>query len=213
MIRVPGSKQWGAEHGAYVVATKSSNEFYGPQGAIHFPILTADGIPGPTTFAPVNIIASSNGARWARTGLDYSGVLASGLSLESTFTVTMRVFVEYLPDTMSSDLDFLTPTPKYDVQAMELVNHIARAMPPGCHVEDNEGGDWFRAVSKNIRLAARIVFPVTAPFLKLSKPFLDQGTEYLAKKLDKLSVEKAKKKTAKPAAAKKKNKRAPPRKK
>jgi len=164
-ILTPGSRQWIAKEGAYIVSRL--NTMFVPvsdSGAFIQPFVTSTDSSVPSnnvasigtssTLAPSQTIFG--GVYWDN--FDMSGVLFSGLSLSTTLTVNFIYIIERHPDTTISDLVVLArPPPERCDVALELYTHVSRALPSGVPVAMNGLGDWFMDA---LSTAADFVAPV-----------------------------------------------------
>jgi len=144
--RVPGTVQWAAELGAYVplaLATMSN------------PIL--DPTIAPWTLSLQRTGASSAIAMYIQGPASYtasfkfpfntSGAYFTGLSNQTTLTVTTRFYIEMYPPFVSDLLDLVRKPAEHDVFALGLYSRIVNHLPPGTRKGDNDAGDWFRAIT------------------------------------------------------------------
>jgi len=99
-----------------------------------------------------------------------AGIFLTGLSLESTFTITLKVYVERAPTQHEPDLCVLaSPSASYDVMALELYAKALQSLPVAVPVRFNKAGDWWKNV-------LRAVSTVAMPFAKALLPWLPGGT-------------------------------------
>lgn len=190
---IPGSRQWKASDGAYVVASfvgqdnppknvsyvnpvfpidtyysdgssfimsktgteescRSSTNFKNDSGVVAASfyclgdsLTTANNmlITQPTKIYPINT----------------SGALLTGLSPQTTFTLTCNIYVESFPTVDEKDILVLaTPSAVYNPPSLELFSNLMSVMPVGVPAGDNASGDWWQAI---VDAAAEVV-PVAA---------------------------------------------------
>jgi hypothetical protein len=162
-LTVPGAVQWHSEKGAYVVAQLNKPTI--PVDAASKRLyLYGDSY---TSAVAVDATVGTNGAIYAVTeNQDHSFsrpyVLLTGLSAESTFTVTMRAYIEYFPRPGETFMPFATASPAYDHYALELYGMVAAELPLAVPVNMNAKGDWFRLVMRAVSMAASAIAPLTA---------------------------------------------------
>lgn len=174
LLAMPGSQTWPAAKGIYAVPRMSklaSN-------------VTSFG--GSNSTASRAIIVQQVGGRYAATtnSVLSGGVPAvqpvvrggavsnfsplvsifSGLSPETTLTVTMRSIVEYFPDLGSSLLPLSSPSPAYDVRAFEIYNMISKRAQYAVEVKQNGTGEFFRKILALLSTGANMVAPFTGKF-------------------------------------------------
>lgn len=158
-LKLAGSRQWDAIKGSYNVATFSSLDipadgdswsdpifyFAPPQGTSVANVLI------PTPFTGGSAGALFNPSQTAMYPMNTAGAYYTGLSLETTLSVTLNVYVERFPGSLESDLSVLaSPSPAYDITAMQLYTHALRDMPPGVVQSANGFGDWFAGVAQKV---------------------------------------------------------------
>jgi hypothetical protein len=78
------------------------------------------------------------------------GSFFTGLSNQTSMTVTLNCWVEFFPSPYDQSLVVLaTPSPRYDLIAQEIYSEALADMPVGVMVKENGLGDWFKdAVTK-----------------------------------------------------------------
>jgi hypothetical protein len=113
--------------------------------------------------------------------LNLSGAYFTGLSEETTLTVTSRFYVEISPPLSSSLLDLVTPPAQFDPFAINLYTRVVNMMPPGTRKGDNDAGDWFRHLGVNAAKAAQSM--LTTPLVRsaLSSTPLGAGVPVIDK--------------------------------
>jgi hypothetical protein len=118
---------------------------YQTVGALNFPGFSASNVSG---FSPIQ-------------------VFLSGLSPESTITVTFRTIVEYFPGVGSTLLPLATPSPGFDPQAIKLYNEICKLAPIAVPVGQNSAGDYFRKILAIMGRAAILLAPMAGQYSPL----------------------------------------------
>jgi len=100
-----------------------------------------------------------------QTAFHTSGAYFTGLSLQSTLTVTGNFYIERFPSQLETDLVILAkPSPGFDARALELYSHALSGLPPGVMVKENGLGDWFMdTVGKVAGFAAPILKSIPLP--------------------------------------------------
>lgn len=204
LFNLPGAKTWNAMHGVYCVIPPDSSgyELRDVDSQLTQRIMSSKGIPvidayKGAAFAPNAATPVSSRANIRASGISQTLVYLSGLAPESTFTLTSRMYFEYLPYSNSSEIYFMRPATPSCPEALQLAELIYKQMPPGVPVGDNAGGDWFRWVSRAIQVAVPAVFPSTRPALAAASPVIKKITEQVASKLDKRAEGKKKSKKKK----------------
>jgi hypothetical protein len=180
---VPGATQWHASKGAYLVAHLAKSEL--PVEWNTSIIQQYDS--GLTCATLESTVAHGSMVRpyydTLRHSFDLPYALLTGLSAESTFQVTVRVFFEYFP-VEASILRYATPSPPFDPKALELYGLVAASLPLAVPVDMNAKGDYFRMVMQAISGALAALAPVTAA-IHPSAPVVAQIASEVAKVLAK----------------------------
>ncbi len=86
---------------------------------------------------------------------NFSGCFFSGLSSQTTLTMTARYQWEDFPQPYEGSLVSLArPAPPYDPIMMEILTRVIRDMPVGCRQRDNPLGEWFNQIMDTIAAIA-----------------------------------------------------------
>lgn len=102
------------------------------------------------------------------------GIFLTGLSNQSTFTITVKVFLEKAPDHYNAELAVLaTPGAPYDPVALKLYSSALALLPIATAVGNNANGDWFKKVLQIVRKIASPVFEFAPGFGKVGRVALD----------------------------------------
>jgi len=154
-----GTVTWEAAKGAYIVCTQmsSNNDLSGISSLL--PVRSANGhitngeyqrsltptflttaIPTVSLLAyPLKIVPFNT-----------HGVMVTGLNVNSTLRVRLRVYVERAPSLGAEDsalLPLATPSAGYDAAALKLYSEVANRMPVAVPVDMNSWGDWWKIIS------------------------------------------------------------------
>lgn len=89
----------------------------------------------------------------------------SGLSDQTTLTVTFRCIVEYFPTVSSEMISLTTPSARHDPKALAAYCAVAESAPYAVPVGNNASGDYFRDVVE----AAAQVIPYVRTFYSAGK--------------------------------------------
>lgn len=170
----PNARVWGAEEGCYVVLPMNDLQQTPSR-------LQSRGVFYAATSAPdANIdvygsgLSTTAGSRAFTQNnvypFDNSGAYFTGLSNQTTLTITVRYVFERFPSlTLDSDdanfLTLATPSPPWDPLAIELYGRAMERMPPGVPVHENGLGDWFSKVVSWIGEAAPVVGNIVGNFV------------------------------------------------
>lgn len=164
---VPGATTWAAKDGVYMIPRLTSL----PKGLVNHPAAgricqfkeyTAAGVsrnwayPVPTHSETLSGITVPNMYNNYVSGFTPIQAYFTGLSNETTLTITMRTIVEYFPPVMSPLLPLASPSAPYDPKALELYNWIITEAPYAVPVGENASGDYFRKILAVIRSLAPI---------------------------------------------------------
>jgi len=169
VFRIPGSQQWNAEHGSYVVATfntKRDNLELGDASISAYNVIAKV----QSSVATQNSLTAGlnpdvNYQAVVPTHLDMCGSYYTGLAPESVLVLTLKAVIEIIPDVQDSLVDFLKPTTPYDADLDKLYEMAKGALPPGAMKKDNDAGDFFKGVVDFLTPALSFVFPEFAPFI------------------------------------------------
>lgn len=185
LLSVPGSQTWPASEGCYCIprmtfVPRDINSFLegtssGGVGAnTRVPVLygtdgkTALPIPsGSVVWKGVNRIPLHH-ARYP-SGFSPIQVICSGLSAQTTLTLTFRTVVEYFPALTSPLLPLGSPSPVFDPLAFELYGKLVSGLPYAVQVKDNAAGDYFRKVLMFIARVMNTSAPLFGEFGPLVK--------------------------------------------
>lgn len=167
LVAVPGSQTWAAKEGVYAIPrmvthTMSLESPAGNKRAAivsHSAHLQTPFISCPIAAAPVGGVPVFNGI--AASGFNGMQAFFSGLSHETSLTITMRTIVEYFPSFNSGLLQLTTPSPAFCPAAFEVYSRTAQVAPYAVPVKQNGAGEYFRKV---LSIAGSIGSAV-APFL------------------------------------------------
>jgi len=164
-VLIPGSRQWTAEQGCYIVPKlRTNNVPITDTGFFVQPFVNGGDSSNPslnmfslsTNTGITNFPPAFQSVFWDN--FDMHGAIFSGLSLQTTLTINYVWLVERHPDVTISDLVVLArPPPERDNVALELYTHISRKLPTGVPVGENGLGDWFMDA---LSTAADFISPV-----------------------------------------------------
>jgi hypothetical protein len=139
-----------AEKGAYCVATLSEPiiEPLDFREAVT-PVMYDAGANNAMT---TQIVANPSGNTFAANQVfpgkfNLSGAYLTGLSQQTSLTVTVHYVIERFVNQDNLDLVVMTTkSPSFDPAAFELYSRAAAALPPGVPVGSNADGDWIKNV-------------------------------------------------------------------
>lgn len=101
--------------------------------------------------------------------IETTGAYFSGLSPETTLTLSIKFVIELCPTSSNQAMLYMaSPTAMYCPRAIELYHQLIRSLPPGVPVSFNDKGDWFRMATKVMADVA----PLVSPFLTAINPEL-----------------------------------------
>jgi len=183
VYRIPGSHQWNAELGCYVVATFNTAKDRlerGNSGKVGYCISEKS----PPTRTVANTLKCGydpplHSEAVYETHLDMSGAYFTGLAPESVLIVTLKSTIEIIPDVGDDLIDFLQPTTPFDPKVDMAYELMKAALPPGVPKRDNDAGDFFKGLIDVLEPALSFVFPEFSPLIvgagELGKSFIDKG--------------------------------------
>ncbi len=187
---IPGTRQWKAGDGCYVVTPHLSAE--NPQVLVQYdsPVVhltqQADGtlnVQNPVTLLPAannisNVLmpvqgnGTISGTYFSQATrifpLHQTGAILTGLSPQSTLTLTLNLYLERFPTVSEPEILVLaTPSAKLDPLALQIYSEALMSLPVGVPANENGLGDWFAGVVKKVTdfltpAAAATGFPLVA---------------------------------------------------
>jgi len=169
---LPGTRQWKAKEGSYVVSALSSDTIPTQDEIFTQPLIIQNPSVGsdPKLYSPIGAVSGANlsgptpifaGKDNFWTKFDQAGCYFTGLSPSTTLQVTWIVDIERFPTEQQADLVVIaTPSPRYDPMAIQAYAHIMQDMPTGVTFAENGLGDWFMSAVGKVR---DIVMPIIRP--------------------------------------------------
>lgn len=104
--------------------------------------------------------SDQDGAEVHMTSMDISGAFFTGLSAETTLTVSYVVHLELIPGANNrASFALAVPTAPRDPVAIDLYLELCRLLPPGVPVSYNDAGKWFKMVTNATKTALDRVMP------------------------------------------------------
>jgi hypothetical protein len=156
VTRIPGSQQWEAEDGCYVVGTMASQtnnpveEAYGiytDRTSLNTGTnIYASVLANNTAGKPPTVSALSANALFSPFFL--CGAYFTGLPAGSELTINTIWIIERFVSAGNLDLVVLAqPSPYYDPVALEIYSKTAMRLPHGVKVGENADGDWIKTIA------------------------------------------------------------------
>jgi hypothetical protein len=159
-ITMPDSRQWEARHGAYAVAHMLNNNNDPFVGGIHRAIpvlsqvLTADNSATAASESSALVYSKLDATYgWipGATSVNMHNhsmpcIYLSGLNPVSTFTVTVKSYVEYFVVPSSTFMPMAEPSTPYDPRALEFYSIVSARLPCAVMVGANAAGDWWKII-------------------------------------------------------------------
>lgn len=164
---IPQSAQWEAAKGVYFVPRLSSSPDLNMEYRSGLLYTSTTGVFGPTVLSGVSGTPSI-----ASTSVDsFCGGVAyfSGLSNQTTLTVSYRTIVEYFPSPSSNLISEASPSAAYEPSVLQVYNEVVKQAPYAVPVGQNAAGDFFRKVLGAVRTVAPVASKVLTPFPVLSR--------------------------------------------
>lgn len=172
-LLLPGSQQWDAYEGAYVVNSLASVSNPAIQPDMSDPLVEAnrrldstgtysiDLLPRASSLFPQNDEPTQL-APW-----NTSGAFVTGAQVGTTLTVVLKAYIECFPTPdMKSYVTLTTPASPYDPEALELYAKTSFSLKPGTPAKNNAGGDHFRLVSDIVTAVA----PRVGSAMQIARP-------------------------------------------
>jgi hypothetical protein len=159
-IDLPGSVQWEAKDGAYVVPVLSAPTNFPTTPEVVAPIevdevSAAYYYPKLSLSGAAKMVYLPNDTRNIIHSFSPTGVFLTGLSYQTTLQANLTYYVEVFPKKSSVLRRSVQPAPGLDAKALDLYAHIVAHMPVGVEVNDNFIGAFISGIA-NI---ARTVIP------------------------------------------------------
>jgi hypothetical protein len=172
-----GTRTWDASAGVYAVAVQNSVQnplsisgntsivyesasYVGATSNVDMTSVTNDTVNAPpalTNYSPDPTKPIP---------FDTTGAMFTGLSLTTTLTIKLKVYVERAPTYAEPSLAVLaTPSAGLDNVALELYSYAISQLPVAVTVSENGAGDWFRAVVRTLKDVAGPVSSALNPFI------------------------------------------------
>lgn len=169
-IDLPGSIQWEAKDGAYIVPVLASPvnmpqtlKALPPKSGPYYPQLQQTGVG--------KVINFSIDVQNVMHGFSTSGCYLTGLSYETTLQVNLTYYVEVFPTISSVLRRSVQPAPGLDARALDLYAHIVAKLPVGVEVNDNFAGAFLSGIATIARTAL--------PFIARNAGTIARGAEFL----------------------------------
>jgi hypothetical protein len=177
-LAIPGARTWSAAKGAYIVGRLCKQE--------HPPV-----VPRMCMLGFTDSVNTATGA-WQSTdvlgGVNYKypaypnfpinfnpcGAFFSGLPSGTELTFRALYYVEIFPDFGSPDLSLSKPSVPLDICALEAYSEVAKLLPAGVPVDDNDLGDWLETIAETLD-------EVGVPFAGLAKTAIKVGRKVIDK--------------------------------
>lgn len=202
---IPGSQTWPAADGVYVIprmtqVPRAVNELVEPAAAAGFmgrgPVIRGtDGLSA--TIQPCNYTGGAPNTlpiwkSYFPSGFSPVQTFLTGLSNQTTLTVTFRTVVEYFPDMDSGLLPLASPSPAYDAKAFALYGGIVARAPYAVPVGQNSAGEYFRKIMAIASKSLGLLAPMFGEYAPLATVAGRMGEKYFTqKKGDKINKREA----------------------
>lgn len=185
----PNAKQWEASRGSYSVCKLSQVEVPVNRDLGTFPVYKMNTESSVSGVVPV--CYNQNGSsellpEYAkRTCFDRSYAMYTGLSPETTLTVTVKAMVEIFPSFNDTAIRWATPSAAYDINALKMYAMCLKYLPSAVPVDMNPSGEYWDMVLNVIKKygpKALDLYSAVAPILGLGSTVpIAQGAKALFK--------------------------------
>jgi hypothetical protein len=205
----PGTRQWKAADGAYVVSPHISADNPAKFPDYTQPIVNLDegatdtltnkvsgvwpvGNNNLTCLCPIpvqpTVAAGTYDQAFRCYPIHMTGALFTGLSNESTLTINWNVYLETFPTVAEPDIVVLaTPSAGLDPVALKLYSECMMSLPVGVPVDENPLGEWFAQV---VDVISDFLTPAAMAFGLPGLSLASKGAGMMARShLDKLKRE------------------------
>lgn len=112
----------------------------------------------------------------------------SGLSPQTSLTITVRTIIEYFPDIDSPLLALALPSCSYDPYSFVEYSRIVKKAPYAVKVDMNAMGDYFRIISRIIKETTPVfssLFPSVSPLIGAGSELAQRALGFVESKLAK----------------------------
>lgn len=173
LLGVPGAQTWPAAEGCYVVprmveVPRNVNLFLA-SGDRTPVVYGSDGKAGtlePSAFTPTPFFVPTIEAVYP-SGFCPVQVFFSGLSNQTSLTITFRTIVEYFPALGSALLPLAEPSPTYDPSVFGAYSAIIKEAPYAVPVSQNAAGDYFKKILRVVSTALDLTSPMFGTYAPL----------------------------------------------
>lgn len=109
------------------------------------------------------------------------GAYFTGLSAQTSLTVTMRAFVEVFPGPANPLVPLAHPSSPYDAKVLQCYSEVMSELHAGYPVRDNDAGDFFRKAYNALKTSAEIgqMIPAFAPIAEAATAGFDAGENFV----------------------------------
>jgi len=175
---IPGTRQWAAAEGCYIVGAYVGQD--NPPHMVGYtpPMVYANDANTDTAFNDPTTALVNNSPMLVALPLQNTigtlityaqpacivhplhtcGARFTGLSPQSSFSISFNIYLETFPTPADSQIMVLaTPSAQYDPYALEIFSHSMTQLPVGVMVRENGLGDWF---ADAIQSASKVFAPV-----------------------------------------------------
>jgi hypothetical protein len=176
-LQIPGSVEWDAAQGVYVVCRFAGVENPPYTVDYNLPVLFGiDDIPSspvsslpaamptyPNTsqiYFPAGALEQNNPASpaWKSFPIHTSGCIFSGLSDQTSLRLNYNAILENFPGPRDiKDLSIATPSASFDPKTLEIYSHVLGHAPIAVPVNENPLGEWFMDMVRNVSSAIGMI--------------------------------------------------------
>jgi len=183
-----GSRQWNAEEGCYIACQLSTEENplqvqrNASRKFVEGPLLAPTPCFGQwatpnqikTTIGQNNtgIVSGMESQTIQPVPWNTSGAYFTGLTPQSTLTLTVRIYFEMSPYDNNLLETMAMPSAGYDPVALELYSHVSAMMPAGVKVNENAAGEFWNKVLGVLSSLAPAIGTALTPIIGPIGPML-----------------------------------------
>jgi hypothetical protein len=179
-MKIPGTQQWRAEDGVYIQGTFVGQDNPPLYTCYDLPVVYDNALAEDSTTVNYGVPTYNDRVVWVpqetvpdpsfgfvppcmkMNPLHMSGAYFTGLSPQSSLTLTVNYYLESFPGPAEPQILVLgTPSAQYDPVALEIFSHCMRTLPVGVMAGENPFGEWFADV---VRQVANYIYPVARAF-------------------------------------------------
>jgi hypothetical protein len=176
-LAIAGAKTWPASKGAYLVARMEKPE-NPPKGSKPELVGMLDYFVQTTGIWQSNNYSAGTNFCYPttsnfKTGFKPCGLFFSGLPTGTEITFRGLIYLEVFPYFGSINQSLSKPSVPMDIAAIESYSEVAKVLPAGVPVDENDFGDWLETIAQTLE-------DVGVPFAGIAKTAIKVGRKVIS---------------------------------